>query len=113
MMNDNNFSTLDRLMEFGLGMGMAQQMVTMMNQTMQTMQIPGNAQPVQPKPTEWYVAVNGKATGPYNETEVKKLLLGKLVTKDSMVWCAGMIGWQTIESTPQILKLIVDLPPEL
>ena len=26
-MNENNFSTLDRLMEFGLGLGMAQQML--------------------------------------------------------------------------------------
>lgn len=112
-MDENYFPTLDRLMEFGLGMGMAQQMVNMMNQTMQTMQIPGNALPMQPKPIEWYVAVEGKACGPYGETEIKKLLLENKLTKDSLVWCAGMTEWQVIERTPQILKLIVDLPPAL
>ena len=112
-MNENNFSTLDRLMEFGLGMGMAQQMVNMMNQTMQTMQIPESAKPVQPKSTEWYVAINEKATGPFSENEMKGLLLEKKVTKETLVWCAGMSEWQKAECTPNILKLILQLPPEL
>ena len=112
-MNDSNFPTLDRLIEFGLGMSMAQQMINVMNQTMKTMLIPENALPVQPRQIEWYVAFNRKATGPYNEAEIKKMLIEKLVTKDSLVWCTGMAEWQTIESTPQILKLIVDLPPTL
>lgn len=112
-MNDNSFPTLDRLMEFGLGMGMAQQMVAMMNQTMQTMQIPETAKPVQPKPVEWYVAMDGKASGPYTENEIKGLLLDKKVTKETLVWCAGMSEWQKAENTPNILKLILQLPPAL
>lgn len=112
-MNDNNFSTLDKLMEFGLGMGMAQQMISMMNQTMQTMQIPETAKPVQPKAVEWYVAVNEKASGPFSENEIKGLLLEKKVTKETLVWCAGMSEWQKAESTPSILKLFIQLPPAL
>lgn len=112
-MNDNNFSTLDRLMEFGLGMGMAQQMTQMMNQTMQNMQLPESARPVRPKETEWYVALEGKATGPYTENEIKSLLLEKKVNKDTLVWCASMPEWMKVEDTPQILKLIVQLPPAL
>ena len=112
-MNDNNFSTLDRLMEFGLGMGMAQQMVNMMNQTMQSMRIPNSSQPVPQKETEWFVASQNKATGPYSESEIKSLVLEKRVTKDTLVWCVGMSEWQQVENTPQILRLIVQLPPSL
>lgn len=112
-MNDNNFSSLDRLMEFGLGMGMAQQMVNVMNQTMQTMQIPETAKPAQPKPTEWYIALNEKASGPFTENEMKGLLLDKKITKETLVWCAGMPEWQKAEITPNILKLIMQLPPAL
>lgn len=112
-MNDNNFSSLDRLMEFGLGMGMAQQMVNVMNQTMQTMQIPETAKPAQPKPTEWYIALNEKASGPFTENEMKGLLLDKKITKETLVWCAGMPEWQKAENTPDILKLIMQLPPAL
>lgn len=110
---DNNFSTLDRLMEFGLGMGMAQQMVNMMNQAMQTMQIPETAKPVHPKAIEWYVAIGEKVSGPFTENEMKCLLLEKKVTKDSLVWCAGMPEWQKAECTPGVLKLFLQLPPAL
>lgn len=112
-MSDNNFSTLDRLMEFGMGMGMAQQMVNMMNQSMQTMQIPATAMPVQPKETKWYIAINGKASGPFTENVIKKLLLEKRITKETLVWCAGMSEWQKIECTPSVLKLFLQLPPSL
>ena len=33
-MDNNDFFSLDRLLEFGLGMGMAQQMINTMNQSM-------------------------------------------------------------------------------
>lgn len=112
-MSDNNFSTLDRLLEFGIGMGMAQQMVNLMNQSMQAMRIPTTAMPVQPKETEWYIAINSKASGPFAENEIKKLLLEKRITKDTLVWCTGMSDWQKIECTPSILKLFLQLPPTL
>lgn len=112
-MNDSNFPTLDRLMEFGLGMGLAQQMTQMMNQTMQTMQLPEASRPVQQKPKEWYVALDGKAYGPYFENDIKALLLEKKIDKETLVWCFGMTEWTKIENTPQILKLVIQLPPSL
>jgi membrane protease subunit (stomatin/prohibitin family) len=110
---DNNFSTLDRLMDFGLGMGMAQQMINMMNQTMQSMQLPQSSQPAIQKQNEWYVAIDNKASGPYTEAELKGLMLDKKVNKDTLVWCSGMKEWQKIEYTPAVLKMIIQLPPAL
>ena len=112
-MNENEFPTLNRLMEFGMGMGMAQQMIGMMNQSMQSMQIPESARPVLTKEIEWYVAIDGKACGPYSENEMKSLLLDKKVTKESLVWRAGMTEWQTAECTLDLLKLFIQLPPAL
>lgn len=112
-MSDNDFTSLDRLMEFGIGMGLAQQMVNMMNQSMQNMQIPSTAMPVQPKEPEWYIAVNGEPSGPFLENEFKKMLLEKKVTKDTLVWYVGMPQWQKVENTPSALKLILQLPPAL
>ena len=40
-MNDDNFFSIERLVEFGLGMGIAQQMVNSMNQAMKNVHIPG------------------------------------------------------------------------
>lgn len=110
-MTEQTFPTLDRLMEFGLSMGLAQQMISMMNNTMKTMQIPETAQPIQPRVGEWYIVVDNKASGPFSETDIKKRLLSKELNKDSLVWCQGMSHWQSIEHTPAILKLFMQLPP--
>ena len=49
-MDENSFYSVDRLVEFGLGMAMAQQMVQMMNQTMQSMYVPGSIQSMPQRP---------------------------------------------------------------
>ena len=41
MDNYNSFSTIDHLVEFGMGMAIAQQMVSTMNHCIGNMQIPG------------------------------------------------------------------------
>ncbi len=112
-MDDSNFFAMDRLMEFGLSMGMANQMVNMMNQNLQNVQIPENARPVLPKAVEWYAVLDGKPNGPFTEKEMKGLLLDKKLSKDTLVWSAGMSAWQPVESTMEIQRLILQLPPTL
>ncbi len=113
-MNGPDFSSLDRLLDFGLCMSMAQQMVNMMNTTMQTMQIPESAKPLSGKPSvDWFCAIDQKACGPYSESEIKQLLMNGQLNKDSLVWRSGMDKWQKIEFTPEILKLVLQLPPSL
>ena len=113
-MNENSFFSIDRLMEFGMGMAMAQQMVLVMNQSMQQMYIPGS---IQSMPTSQlqsiYVAVNGSPVGPLTECEFSRLVAEKKVTKDSLAWMPGMIGWQPIEQVPAILKVIALAPPPI
>ena len=70
-MDENSFYSVDRLVEFGLGMAMAQQMVQMMNQTMQSMYVPGSIQSMPQKPAlqtassslVCYVGIDGKQSG--------------------------------------------------
>ena len=64
-MNDNSFYSIDRLVEFGMGMAMAQQMVKVMNETMQTMYVPGAPNTVSaPQPITLYGAISGQQIGP-------------------------------------------------
>ena len=39
-MTEDSFFSIDRLVEFGMGLTMAQQMIKMMNESMQNMYIP-------------------------------------------------------------------------
>lgn len=113
-MNDNSFFSIDRLVEFGLGMGIAQQMVGIMNQTMRQMYIPGSIQTMPAvQPVTFYVAVNGQQIGPISESEFTQLVSSKQVTKDTLAWMPGMLTWKPIEQIPAILKVIAVAPPPI
>ncbi len=108
-MDDNSFFSVDRLVEFGLGMAMAQQMVGMMNQTMQTMQMPGRLQRVQVEPM-FYVVLDNNPVGPLSDKDLAQLVLNHKVTKDTLSWMPGMTTWKPIEQVPAILKVIALTP---
>ena len=113
-MSDNDFYSMDRLIEFGLGVNIARQMVNCMNQGMQNMHIPGSMQNVQPQQsTIYYVAIEGKQAGPFNESEMMQLVNLKKIDKDTLAWMPGMNAWQPIANVPSILKLIAVTPPPL
>ncbi len=120
-MDDNYFFSVDRLVEFGMSMAIAQQMVQTMNKTMQNMYIPGTMNPMpqhsQPAPMQqslpqiFYAFIGGNTAGPLSEAEVIKLIASKQITKDTYVWKPGMSEWQTVENTPDVLKLVLLAPP--
>lgn len=113
-MDDNSFFSMDRLIEFGLGMGVAQQMINVMNQSMRSMYVPGSVQSMpQPAQSIYYVAIDGKAVGPLNDSELSQLISQKKVNKDTLAWVPGMTSWQHIENVPAILKVIALTPPPL
>jgi len=116
-MNDSNFFSVDRLVEFGMGMAMAQQMVNMMNQSMQQMYVPGSIQSMpQPKPQQpqiFYVGIEGKQVGPLNQSELITLINNHRVNKDTLAWVPGMSEWKPIEQVPEILKIIALTPPPI
>lgn len=113
-MDNNSFYSVDRLVEFGMGMAMAQQMVNMMNQTMQTMQVPGPmASMPQAQPLRLYVGLDGQPVGPLSENEFAQLLAQRRVNKDTLVWMPGMLAWQPVEQVPNVLKLVAITPPPL
>lgn len=113
-MNNDSFFSIDRLVEFGMGMAMAQQMVEMMNRTMKQMYVPGSIQSMPAtQPVTFYVAVGGRQIGPVSESEFTKMVTDRLVTKDTLAWMPGMLVWKPIEQIPAILKVIAVTPPPI
>lgn len=114
-MDDNSFFSVDKLVEFGLGMAMAQQMVGMMNQSMHQMFVPGSIQtmPSPPPVSHIYVALNGSPVGPLTEETFGQMVINKKVSKDTLAWLPGMVSWKTIGEIPSLLKIIALTPPPL
>lgn len=112
MIMDSEFLSVEKLVKFGLELGIAQQMVNSMNLTMQNMSIPGSISAMHTNKM-WYIGINGNPTGPLSEIELTKMLLHKEINKESLVWTYGMSGWEPIKNVPDVLKIIIKLPPEL
>ncbi len=112
MMNDDSFFSMNRLMEFSMGMAMANQMTRVMNQTLSQMMVPG-AGIAMPAAATLYVVVDGKQVGPLTDKELLQLVDNGKVTKDSLAWLPGMISWQPIEQIPSLLKTLTLVPPPI
>jgi hypothetical protein len=120
-MNDGHFFSVDRLVEFGMSMAIAQQMTKSMNETMANMRIPGvmnsmNGQvPFSPPPPQaqlFYVVIDGKQAGPFSEAELGRLITEKKVVKETYVWMPGMKDWQLAENIPAVMRVVALSPPE-
>ena len=73
---ENDFSSIERLMEFGLSMAVAQQMTATMNHAIANMSTPGAGIPIHNQ-VEYFVIVDGTQAGPLSESELKQLSLTK------------------------------------
>ena len=111
-MNDDNFFSINRLVEFGLGMAVAKQMADSMNEAMRNTYIPGPQNAPLAAPAKFYhVMIDGKQAGPFSEQELLRLITEAKVKKDTYVWRAGMTKWEFAENVPDVLKLVALAPP--
>ena len=113
-MDNQSFFSLDRLVEFGLGMGVARQMVNVMNESILSMYTPGTQTPMHPAVTKtYYVAIDGSSVGPLNDSELMQLITQKKVNKSTLTWMPGMSSWEAIENVPEVLKVVALTPHSL
>ena len=111
-MNNNDFFSIDRLVDFGMGMAVAQQMVKTMNETMANMNIPGSMKTFQSEPQSFYYAIiDGKQAGPFSPSELSRLITEKKIVKETYIWKPGLANWVLAEDLPDVLKLVALLPP--
>lgn len=113
-MNDDNFFSINKLVEFGMGMAVAQQMVKTMNEAMSTMKIPGTFQNYNPLQSQQvYVLIDNQPQGPLSDQEVMKLIMNGKLTKENLVWQPGMPNWEIAEKVNEISRLFLLQPPPI
>lgn len=111
-MNDDSFFSINRLVEFGMGLAVAQQMVQTMNSAMTNMHVPGSMNPIQTISTQLYYAIiEGNQDGPFSEQELSRLISEKKIVKETYIWKPGLLKWEIAEKLPEILKLVALAPP--
>jgi len=111
-MNDDSFFSINRLVEFGMSLAVAQQMVQTMNNAMTHMHVPGSMNPMQTAAPQFYYAmIEGKQAGPFSEQELSRLITEKKVVKETYIWKPGLVKWEIAEKLPEVLKLVALSPP--
>lgn len=108
-MNKNDYSSMDKLIDLGMGISIAKQMTNTLNSAIENMKIPGSSMPQKGNEIQssFYIEIEGKAAGPFSDAEIKKLFNDKIITKDSLVWKQGMSSWEKIQNVPEALRLFV------
>ena len=115
MNNDNNFNSLEKMMEFGMSMAVAQQMMQTMNHAMNQMQTPQfkNVNIPLPVTKQFYALVNELPQGPFTENELTTHIVAEKVKKGTMVWMPGMPSWMPAEQVLDVNKLFDLIPPPI
>ena len=105
----------------GIGLAMAGQMAgQMMNP--QAGQFHGGQQPPQqaaptpppmPQQTTYHVAVGGVQQGPFPVSQLQQMIQQGQLTRDTLVWTAGMPTWAAANSVPALSQMFGAVPPPL
>lgn len=106
MCEHHSFFSTDNLIEFGLSMAVARQMVNYFNQSFATT-IQNHDCAIQ----NVHVSINNKDVGPLNESEIHVLCNQKRISADTLAWMPGMNTWKPIGQIPVILKIIALTSP--
>lgn len=96
----------------GMGMGMGFAMANQMGQSMAAGQNAGSPPPI-PQADQFFVAVNGQQTGPFDMETLRQQAAGGQLRPDSLVWKQGMAHWSQAQSVQELAGLFGPTPPPI
>ncbi len=59
----------------------------------------------------WHIAENGKSHGPYSRAALGRMANEGALSRDTLVWSAGLDGWQRAGDITELAQLFTVLPP--
>lgn len=96
-------SMFDKVVEFGMGMAICQQIPQMMNSANSSANQP--APPPIPKATAYFLAIGGKQYGPYTIEQLRPFVPTGQINAQTLVWCQGMGAWEPASARPDLAPL--------
>jgi membrane protease subunit (stomatin/prohibitin family) len=97
--------------QLAVGVAMGQQMAGAMGAGTQA---PGQtAPPPLPTGATFFVALDGKQSGPFDVTTLAQHAQRGLLLRSSLVWKQGMASWTAAENVPELQTLFAAMPPPL
>ncbi|MGW5654200.1 SPFH domain-containing protein [Streptomyces humi] len=69
--------------------------------------------PPLPAVPRWFLAVDGRQQGPYDESALAGQVAAGDLTRTTLVWRSGQAAWQPADQVPELAPLLADVPPPL
>lgn len=112
---ENPSGTAGAGLGMGMGFAMANQMGNAFGQNTPSMQSSGSSQTPPPLPASvsWFMVVDGKQEGPFDEQKMGQLAQEGTLTNDTHVWKAGMGNWAKAETIEDLKGILGSVPPPL
>lgn len=101
-------------MGLGMGFGMAQQFANQFAQPQAAQQQPQFAAAMPPPPPQavmFHLAVGGQTTGPFTLEQLQQQAVSGQFKPDSLVWKAGMSGWEKAAGQAELAAVFRQSPP--
>lgn len=110
MTKEGGSSTGDA-MGMGMGIAMAQQMASNMmpNQDQAASTMP----PPIPRNVAFHFALDGETAGPFNLSNIEKMIGEGKITAETLAWKDGMSGWEAASTIAELKGLFQATPPPL
>jgi len=103
----------------GMGLGMGGQMAGAMGGLFNAQGQPQTAQggdatpPPLPPQLQFYVAINGQQSGPFEMPAIQQMVLSGQITRETLVWKQGMTSWAAAGQQQVLDVLFAAVPPPL
>lgn len=105
----------------GMGLGMGAAMMGQMGSVFQQNQFnpnnptgqAGAVPPPLPTAVQFFVAIDGKQAGPFDMAQLTQMATAGTISRQSMVWKAGMANWAAAESVTELAPVFNSVPPPL
>lgn len=98
-----------QILGIGMGLGMNSVLGDMAANTINTN--PNTPPPIAPHQGPWFLYVNGQQIAGQTIQQIAALFCKGTISMNTLVWKAGMAGWEPISSIQEITNAIAPLPP--
>lgn len=105
-----NKGTSSDALNAGIGLAMGNQIASKLNQPDQQT---GAVPPPVPAESAYYVAMNGKQSGPFPVSALTQMAQQGNLQRESLVWKAGMPQWTAAKDVGELNTLFNSVPPPL
>lgn len=97
----------------GMGAAMMGQVGNIFQNNNQQPNVGGGAPPPLPTAAPFYVAVDGKQSGPFDQEQLRQLAAAGSLNAQTLVWKTGMAAWSAASTVPELAPVLATVPPPL